>query len=487
MMKPHLFLLLASLGTLAQAQVQPPIPVAVPESIKSPTPQAAPTSAPIQRPVAATEPVKKSTVTTKSTPVSAKPQVQAVARVPVVVPPVPAPSNVTRDFYEAFMGGNLDLADMLLKQGADINCSNCGNSSPMSHAVRMQPNSSFDLISWVLARGGNPNIAMFNQNQDGVSAFMAFTANLGNQIVRYGGGLLLLTQRFLDAGADVKATTQTKQTALHYLGARDNSFLFNSPMLSERRAILIKYMDMLIAAGADINAMDLEGRTPVMMMAREVCSVEMLKAYQQRRADLSPKAVDGSTVRDIIYKQAIAGNISCNPVLAYLDSGAQAMAFKSAPTLAQGVAVPLGSVDKLTGNWRGVLKLSSPAVTTIAVTGEVKAGGEVSLKVATGVESFGWVDTAQGEHIAMTLRSRTPQGQKFPNGSTETAEFKVNGSVKDSVLRGMYQATYDAGEFILCKEGAVAIPECAAPAVAANDLARAVGGLLGVFKAISGQ
>ncbi|TXT40792.1 MAG: hypothetical protein FD135_920 [Comamonadaceae bacterium] len=485
MKKSHLLLLLASFGILAQAQEQPAIPMAAPVPIKTPSALATPSSAPVQKSPSAPEPVKKSAVTTKATPVLAKPSVQAVARAPLIVPQVPPPSKVTRDFYEAFMGNNFELADMLVKQGADINCSNCGGISPLSHAIRMQPNTSFDMISWVLARGGNPNIAMFNQNQDGFSAFMAFTANLSGQIAIYGGGLLPLTQRFLDAGADVKASTQTKQTVLHYLGERNNSWLFNAYVPTERRAIVIRYMDMLIAAGADINARDLEGHTPVMMAAQNICSVEVLKVYQQRRADLSIQAVDGSTVRDIIYKQAIAGNKNCNPVLAYLDSGAQAVAPISVPVLTQGVAAQLATPDKLTGNWRGVLKLSSPSDATIAVTGEVRTGGEVSLKSATGVESLGRIDTVQGDRVAMTLRSRAPQGQKFPNGSTETAEFKVNGTSKDGVLRGQYQAPYDAGEFILCKEGTVTIPECAAPAAAVNDLARAVGGLLGVLKAIA--
>lgn len=485
MLKPYLFVFLASLGLLARAQVQPAIPVAAPASIKAPTTQASSVTTSVQKPIAATEPVKKATLTSQATSELTKPSAQAMARVPVVMPQVPAPSKVTRDFYAAFMGGNFELADLLLKQGADINCSNCGDSAAISLAVRMHLHSNFDLIGWVLTRGGNPNIAMFNQKQDGYSAFMAFTANLSSYMVRYGGGLLPLAQQFLDAGANVMAITQTKQTILHYLGGRDNSWLFNSPTLSERRAILIRYMDMLIAAGADINARDLEGRTPVMMMAREVCSVEMLKVYQQRRADLSIQAVDGSTVRDIIYKQAIAGNKNCNPVLAYLDSIVPAVVPMTAPALTQGAA-QWDTPDKLTGNWRGVLKLSSPSVNTIALTGEISAGGEVSLKSATGVESLGRIDMAQGHLVAMTLRSRAPQGQKFPNGGTETAEFRVNGTSKDGVLRGMYQATYDAGEFILCKEGTLAIPECAAPAAAnANDLARAVGGLLGVFKAIA--
>lgn len=482
MKKSHLFLLLASFGVLAQAQVQPAIPMAAPVPIKVPAASPTPALTPVQKSPVAAEPVKKAAVTTKATPVLVKPSVQAVARAPVVVSQVPPPSKVTRDFYQAFMGNNYELADMLLKQGADINCSNCGNSSPLSHAVAIQPNWSFDLISWVLARGGDPNIAMFNRNQDGYSAFMAFTANLSGQNSRYGGGMLPLTQRFLDAGADVKATSQMKQTALHYLG--ENAKLFDPVISSDRRALFAKYLDMLIAAGADINAKDLEGRTPVMMAAHKFCSVEVLKVYQQRRADLSIQAVDGSTVRDIIYKQAIAGNRNCNPVLAYLDSGIQAEAPMSAPALTQGVAARLATPDKLAGNWRGVLKLSSPSETTIAVTAEVSAGGQVILKSATGVDSHGRIDMVQGDRVAMTLRSRAPQGQKFPNGSTETAEFNVNGSARDGVLRGLYQATYDAGEFILCKEGTLAIPECAAPA-AANDLARAVGGLLGVFKAIA--
>jgi ankyrin repeat protein len=387
---------------------------------------------------------------------------------------------VTRDFYQAFVAHNLELADMLLKQGADINCANCGDMPVMSRAVFLQPTWSEDLISWVLARGGNPNIDMFPENQDGVTAFMRFSKDLFNQMMHYNAGVIPLTVRFLEAGTDVKATSQAKQTALHFLGENATVFIPNGP--SEKRALYIKYMDMLIDAGADINARDLEGRTPVMNAASKLCSVDMLKAYQQRRADLTISAVDGSSVRDLIYKQAVAGDGRCNPVLAYLDAGAQAVA--PVPAVSQGY-VQMLSPDKLSGSWRGVLKVTSPSVVTVAVEGEIKAGGEVILHTATGIDSYGRVDAVQADRFVMALRSRAPQGQKFPNGSSETAEFKVDGSAKDGVLRGLYQATYDAGEFILCKEGMAAIPECVAPGAGGKDLARAVGGLLNVFKTLT--
>jgi len=473
MMKQRILLLLASISALAQAQVQPAIPVAPAEILKAQTALEAP---------AAVETLKKPTATKKATSVAAKSQAsKSVARAQTVQPQLPAPSKVTRDFYQAFIANNLELADLLLKQGADINCVNCGNMSPMGRAVYLQPNWTEDLISWVLARGGNPNIDMLPENQDGVTAFMRFSKDLHNQMARYNAGVIPLTKRFLEAGADVKATSQTKQTALHFLG--ENAMEFIPDGLPERRAYYLKYMDILIEAGADINARDLEGRTPVMIAASKLCSVDMLKAYQQRRADLSMSAVDGSTVRDLTYKQAVAGNSRCNPVLTYLDAGAQAVAPR--PAVTQGYVVQMASPDKLAGSWRGVFNVTLPSVATIAVTGEIKAGGEVILHTATGVDSFGWVDAVQADRFSMVMRSRAPQGQKFPDGSTATAEFKVNGSAKDGVLRGLYQATYDAGEFILCKEGLAVIPECAASAAAGNDLARAVGGLMDVFKALT--
>ncbi|MDD2926146.1 hypothetical protein [Rhodoferax sp.] len=480
MMKPHHFLLLAGFASLAQAQVQPTIPTVVHEPTKTTTTSTVPV--PVQKPITISDAVKKPAAPPKVSSVLTKPLVQEVARVPVVTPQVPAPSKVTQDFYKAFDSGNIELADMLFKQGADINCTNCGSVSPMGGAV-LYGGASFDLIGWVLERGGNPNIATFRQNQDGMSAFMTFNAKLRDQMFKYRGGLLPLAQRLIDAGADVKSTTNTtKQTVLHLLSGRETAWLF--PSTSDYKAIFLKYMDMLIAAGADINAKDLDGYTPVMLAANYSCGVMLLQVYQQRGADLSLRAEDGTTVRDIVYKKAIAGEKRCNPVLAYLDSGAQVVAPLSAPALTQGDVAHFVMPDKLIGNWRGVLKLSSPTITTMAATGEVTAGGEINLKAATGVNSQGRINTIQGDRVGMTLRSRAPQGQKFPNGSTETAEFKVNGSAKDGVLRGVYQATYDAGEFILCKEGMVAIPECDAPA-SVNDLARAVGGLIGVLKAIA--
>lgn len=41
---------------------------------------------------------------------------------------LPEPSKVTRDFEKAFYLGNLEIAELLLQQGADINCPNCNDS-----------------------------------------------------------------------------------------------------------------------------------------------------------------------------------------------------------------------------------------------------------------------------------------------------------------------------------------------------------------------
>lgn len=87
-----------------------------------------------------------------------------------VAPKLPAPSKITQDFYNSYLSGNMELAVLLLQQGADINCRNCGEDAPLlAHALGRSLNRHAgvaDHITWLLSRGADPNV----EDKDGRTA-----------------------------------------------------------------------------------------------------------------------------------------------------------------------------------------------------------------------------------------------------------------------------------------------------------------------------
>lgn len=87
----------------------------------------------------------------------------------------------------------------------------------------------------------------------------------------------------LKAGADVNHTFELKVTALHMA------------VLSDSDSAVI----VLIKKGADVNARDANGRTPLMTVARDGGKAQLVIALQESGADQSIKDSDGKTALEL--------------------------------------------------------------------------------------------------------------------------------------------------------------------------------------------
>lgn len=239
---------------------------------------------------------------------------------------LPKPSTVSVNLSDAIRSVNFDLAQALLASGGDINCVNCDASPPLVLAVFLQGETQQDRMSWLLARKADPNVesleGVFGPN-GGKTGFLRF----GNQFARWvGRDDTSLTGRkaidwfnqFLDAGANVKAVTNDQSSFLHlYAGEAFNWRQFNPQKVDSS-------LKALIARGADINALDNAGYTPLMRglmggyNGQRHCPLDQVKQFLALGADTTVVALDGKKAFDIAVDSAAAGNQRCNALLPLL-------------------------------------------------------------------------------------------------------------------------------------------------------------------------
>lgn len=492
---PFIALLVAlMMGQTASAQTAPPLPVltAPPAAESASLMPANPANKQVQN---------KSVKANPSSPAPAVSQNQ-----PNPSPPtLPAPSKVTQDFYNSYSSGNTDLAVLLLQQGADINCGNCGEAPLLAYALARSfigHGGIADHITWLLSRGADPNA----QDKEGRTALYGYIA----AVSQWGGGLYQVGQvsdqqllawlrAYLKAGGKPQLAAPNGTTPLHVIARMIQVIAAGNSKMQLRYQALI---DELLAHGADINAQTLDqGHTPLMVglgwggfgMGSSACNHEMVSYFLSRGADLNVVGKDGKTAYDIALNRAIGGNKACNQTLAVLKGPApkayvvparMSQAADASTPLA--TSVPAVAVGNLAGPWQGVLRVKSPSVMVVPVTGTIDAGGAVQLKAPGGVTTGGAVKSREGDNIVLRLKTKAPEGARFSDGSRETAEFLVTGQLSAGVFRGNYIAPTDSGEFVLCDRSASSSRDECKP-TALESLGGALGALFGAARAVSGN
>ncbi|MDO8767382.1 MAG: hypothetical protein Q7K57_01480 [Burkholderiaceae bacterium] len=230
---------------------------------------------------AALKPVVKSVTQVPASPATKKIQTKAIktnqsSPAPAITqnkspspPKLPPPTKVTQDFYNSYISGNIDLAVLLLQQGADINCTNCGGAPLLANALGrsfISQGGVADHVTWLLSRGADPN----GEDKEGQTALYSYVAALS----QWGGGLYQVSQvsdlqlltwlrSYLKAGGKPQQATPNGTTPLHVIARMIQVIDAGNSKMKMRYQALI---DELLANGADINAKNLEkGYTPLMV------------------------------------------------------------------------------------------------------------------------------------------------------------------------------------------------------------------------------
>lgn len=233
---------------------------------------------------------------------------------PSIVKP---PSKTTMEFFKAVDLGNPDIAELLLKQGADINCGNCtdyGFTLLFVHTGLLNGKAPMDTVIWLINHGADVN----KQNKQGETPIMLATSFVttvyadGNSALNY----------FLKNGANPAIKNKEGLNTLHFLAkpvpvpvGAGGYYLDVTKEMNANYEIAVKNV---VADGAKINETTNDGLT-ALHIASEKCNPDAIKLFLSLGADTSAKTNKGDTPFSLALSMAASNHMkSCNDVVALL-------------------------------------------------------------------------------------------------------------------------------------------------------------------------
>ena len=186
-------------------------------------------------------------------------------------------------FCSAVTHGKIELAEVLIKAGVNVNCLDKDGTPILLRAQTLE------MIKLLLNAGADVNLNGKNIGWTMLAYNLLSNNHDAEEKVR-----LLIT-----AGADVNAKMNRGRTALM--------------SIVENHSHKITFVKLLIAAGADINSKDDKGETALMFAVRRY-SIELIELFINAGADANVKNNEGQTLLDI------ACETFCIPAIEFLQN-----------------------------------------------------------------------------------------------------------------------------------------------------------------------
>ena len=228
----------------------------------------------------------------------------------------------------------LDAARLIIENGADVNRDDPDGVSPIIHAIE---NENVNMVQLLVDNGADVNkksvngpisliVALFNTNHEIVKILIEAGADV-NFVIRdtvydntYSGftalhaaiiegdtemdSVLKNIQMLIDAGADVNKGNDDGETPLHtaVLAFRFNIHLNNNSNLD-------RVIKLLIENGADVNKKDNDGMTPFYHLITKYHNkrLETVKLFMENGADINAADKDGLTPFHAILSTSLNG------------------------------------------------------------------------------------------------------------------------------------------------------------------------------------
>jgi ankyrin repeat protein/L-ascorbate metabolism protein UlaG (beta-lactamase superfamily) len=309
----------------------------------------------------------------------------------------------------AAIHGHIDIARLLLKAGADVDCGDSDESTPLHNAcLNRHP----EMLAFLLENRADVN----RRDRNGAYA-LSFAAS---------GGDSACVEMVLDAGADLNYWNPQGFTLLHFACPRNLHDLF-------RR---------LIDHGVDINAASTTGITPLHWAVHR-SSPRMINAMLDAGADPSPANQQGTTP---LIDLSFAGNIEAARIL--LSRGADPdAADQNGYTALHGAAREAGAefVNLLIDSGANVNTTNDRGQTALAIA--VKAGDPdiVEVLLVAGAKPdvaeahFGWCPL----HTAATSGYSDVAACLLEHGARVNCEDKDGSTPLDLAVRHGNRAAAD--------------------------------------------
>ena len=231
---------------------------------------------------------------------------------------LPPPSDTTLKLIAALQNNNLEIAELLLQSGGDINCKNCSNyvvGAVMTVPTNgLQPNKR---LVWMVEHGADINA----QADDGRTPIM-FALDRGLNV--FWSHVPDVTY-FMKKDADVKLKDKLGKNALHhfaehYKPSPPQSTLADAELIRRENIFYAGTFQNLMVNGIDINDVDLQGNTASHYAARN-CNELSVDLFIKAGSDLRKQNLRNETSLDIAIDTAIRNpSPSCNKVVTILKS-----------------------------------------------------------------------------------------------------------------------------------------------------------------------
>lgn len=396
---------------------------------------------------------------------------------------LPPPSNVTLNFVQSLRAGNMDMAKLLLQNGADINCRNCTRDgrTPLFAAYDhiFGHNTNAQMV-WLLDNGADPDIP----DNSGMTLLMHIASDkIKNPF--YSG--IEDFEYLLSRGAKAKVKDNKGDTVLHYLSAnsiRDTEEMRNGGFGDSAYEMAKQWMrgfEKLIASGADINAVNKGGDTPLMYAAAR-CNPQVIETFLNNGADPSLRNKISQSPLQIATDVASKNSRqSCNRVVEILQSSPVARTTQPV-SAAQKNTHALPFVES-SSEWTGIFRATTPRRGDADVSVKIAPSGALTFKSSSGLQGSGEMSSQQGQ-ISASVKAMSPKDAngKPVFGANEIV-FNMTGHNENGVMKGEYKSIVESGTFILCS------PEARQNGSKCNNppSGNPLGGLLDTLRTLSGK
>lgn len=424
-----------------------------------------------------------------------------------------SPSKASLQFFQTLKSDNFELMNMLLEQGADINCGNCipglfdhigdkkslsNGKTPLMYAMENTASSGSTIsksVRYLVENGAKLDV----QDKDGITAIMYGAKRGFNPHWSQAYQVIYL----LESGANTSIKDKDMNNVLHYSFGAGYSPITSGAMSpysgkGSYEDVLKQVREITrisIEHGLNVNQQNLLGETPLHYAAAK-CLTQGADFLISMGADPSIKTKKGDTALDYAIEKATKAIHTeiCNETVRFLRTPNKISATTpnkqeyieslNIPVGPEVMATPLtpptsgNFPSALVADFQGVIK-SSLQAQPVSAKGKIDASGHFEYGGDNGVVMSGSFD-ASGPQLKGYGVTRPPivggRQLTYPNGENE-ASVVLLAKFDGQILRGSYMSKFEKGTFSLCLRG-VTSAECTVTADPLGALFKGLGNLL---------